>query len=90
MGFGLQSRREPSTSKRMGESRITILDQVARLITRLAPEPACDDCIADRLDLADRQYASQKTRELAATNGFSRRKNACSLCGATKLVIAKC
>lgn len=68
---------------------MTILDDVARLVIRLSPEPVCDDCIADKLDLSVRQHANHKTRELAGSNGFTRSKGACSLCGATKLVIAK-
>jgi hypothetical protein len=66
--------------------KMTILEDVARLISRLSPEPVCDDCVANRLDLSVRQHANHKTRELAGTNGFERRKDICSLCGATKLV----
>ena len=34
-----------------------------------------------------RQHANHKTRELAGTGGFERRKDAGSLCGNEKLVI---
>jgi len=68
---------------------MTVLDQVRRLIERLSPEPICDDCISDRLGLAVRQHANHKTRELAGTNGFERRKDPCAICGATKLVIRR-
>lgn len=67
---------------------MTILDNVAKLVSRLSPEPVCDDCIARTLDLSALQRADHNTRELAGSNGFARRKDACSLCGEIKLVIA--
>jgi len=54
---------------------------------RLAPAPVCDDCIADKLRMNARQHANHKTRELAGTNGFERRKDICSLCYGEKLVM---
>lgn len=66
---------------------MTILNDVERLVLRLAPEAICDDCIAERLGLSVRQHANHKTRELAGSNGFTRAKDVCGLCGATKLVI---
>lgn len=66
---------------------MTILNDVERLVRRLAPEAVCDDCITERLALSVRQHANHKTREIAGSNGFVRSKDACSLCGATKLVI---
>jgi len=68
---------------------MTVLDQVRGLIERLAPEPVCDDCIAERLALSVRQHANHKTRELAGQGGFERRKDVCSLCGETKMVIRR-
>ncbi len=65
----------------------TVLDRVRALIERLAPEPVCDDCITQKLDLTGRQHANHKTRELAGSHGFKRRKANCILCGAEKLVI---
>ena len=70
----------------MGEGA-TVADRVRALIERLAPEPVCDDCIAERLELSVRQHANHKTRELAGSDGFERKLAACSLCGATKKVI---
>ena len=67
----------------------TILDQVAELIERLAPDPVCDDCVADRLGLSVRQHANHKTRELAGAAGFERQIGECALCGATEKVIRK-
>ena len=66
---------------------MAILDRVRGLIERLSPEPICDDCIAERLELSLRQHANHKTRELAGTQGFERCMEPCAICGATKLVI---
>ncbi len=66
-----------------------VLDEVRRFVTRLSPDAVCDDCIAEKLELSVRQHANHKTRELAGTGGFERRKGACSLCGNEKLVIRK-
>ena len=68
---------------------MTILTDVTRLIARLSPATICDDCIADKLSLADRLLAEQASREVAGSNGFERKKDVCSLCDATKLVIRK-
>ena len=69
--------------------RMTVLDDVRALIIRLSPQAVCDDCIADRLHLSVRQHANHKTRELAGTGGFERRKARCSLCDGEKLVIRR-
>ena len=68
---------------------MTVLDDVAAFVARLAPEPVCDDCIAERLSLSVRQHANHKSRELAGSGGYERRKAPCSLCGGEKLVIRK-
>ncbi len=68
---------------------MTILEQVRRLIERLAPAPVCDECIAQRLGLGIRQHASSNSRELGGRDGFERRKDECALCGATRPVIRK-
>lgn len=68
---------------------MTVLDQVRAFVSRLSPEPVCDDCIAERLDLTVRQHANHKTRELAGAEGFERRRGECSLCGQSKLVISR-
>lgn len=60
-------------------------DTIRKLIERLAPDPVCDDCIVDRLSLADRQDASIAANELAATSRFERRRDTCTLCGTEKL-----
>lgn len=66
---------------------MTVLDDVRSFVSRLSPDPVCDDCITDRLKLSIRQHANHKTRELAGTAGFERRKDVCSLCGREKVVI---
>jgi hypothetical protein len=66
---------------------MTVYDRVRALVERLSPEPVCDDCISEKLDLSVRQHANHKTRELAGTRGFERRKDSCALCGGDKLVI---
>jgi hypothetical protein len=68
---------------------MTVFENFRSLIVRLAPDPICDDCIAERLSLSVRQHANHKTRELARTDGFERRKDMCSLCGDEKLVIRR-
>jgi hypothetical protein len=68
---------------------MTVLDEVRNFITRLSPEPVCDDCIAQRLGLSVRQHANHKSRELAGTERFERSKGQCSLCRADKLVIRR-
>jgi hypothetical protein len=68
---------------------MTVLDDVRALVLRLSPQAICDDCIAERLSLSVRQHANHKTRELAGTQGFERRRERCSLCDSEKLVIRK-
>lgn len=68
---------------------MAVRDEVESFVARLSPEPVCNDCIADRLALSMRQHANHKTRALAGTNGFERRKGPCSLCGTEKLVIRR-
>lgn len=53
------------------------------------PQAVCDDCIAERLQISIRQHANHKTRELAGSGGFERRKGQCTLCGSEKLVIRR-
>jgi hypothetical protein len=66
---------------------MTVLDDVVDLIARHSPKALCDDCIAAKLKITPRQHANHKTRELAASRRYDRRKDVCSSCGATKLVI---
>lgn len=67
----------------------TVLDRVRKFVERLAPEPVCDDCIAEKLELTIRQNAGHLTNELAGTDHFARDHAPCALCGAPKTVIRK-
>lgn len=66
---------------------MTVRDRVITLIAGRAPDPLCDDCIAEILNLTVRQHANHKTRELAREPDFDRRTDVCSLCHREKLVI---
>ncbi|MEQ9661878.1 MAG: hypothetical protein RLN87_04925 [Parasphingopyxis sp.] len=66
---------------------MTVLEQVRALIERLAPDPICDDCIADKLNLSVRHHTNHKTRELMGEPGFERRLDECAMCGKSKKVI---
>lgn len=68
---------------------VAVFDDVRAFVTRLSPEAVCDDCIAERLGLTVRQHANHKTRELAGSGRFERRKGPCVLCRVDKLVIRK-
>lgn len=68
---------------------MTVIENVSALIDRLAPEPSCDDCVAERLGLSVPQHANYKTREHAGSNRFERRKDVCSMCIGEKLVIRR-
>jgi hypothetical protein len=65
---------------------LTVLDRVRGLIERLAPEPACDDCIARKLELPQSSQANLAVRELAGSEGFERRIDKCALCGTDRTV----
>jgi hypothetical protein len=51
-----------------------VLEDIGRRVSRLSPNPVCDDRIAERLSLSVRQHANQKTRELAGIGGYRRNK----------------
>jgi hypothetical protein len=61
--------------------------KIRALIERLSPEPICDDCITERLGLPDPEHADRTSRELAGSRGFERRRDECSICRASTLVI---
>ena len=75
----------PLTGSRPARIRPGMNDDVRKLIERLAPNPVCDTCVADRLGLADHQEASIAANELAGSSQFERRPDTCALCAATKL-----
>lgn len=67
----------------------TVLDIVRGFVELLSPERVCDDCIAERLRLSATRQANKKTRELAGMNGFERKLDVCSQCGAPRTVIRR-
>jgi hypothetical protein len=75
-----------TTSNVVQDWCVSVLDDIRKLIERLSPNPVCDDCVAERLDLAARQQANQGTRELGGTPHFERRRDICALCFKEKLV----
>lgn len=70
-----------------GES--TVVERVRGLIERLAPQPICDECVAEKLDLPWTAQANQAARELAGADGFERRSDICTICGAPRVVTRK-
>ncbi len=66
-----------------------MLERVRALISRLAPEPACDECVAEKLDLPWPSQANQAARELAGSDGFARSTGICALCGAPRIVTGR-
>ncbi|WP_239987523.1 hypothetical protein [Sphingosinithalassobacter portus] len=70
-------------------AKMNVLDRVRRLVERLSPEPACAECLAERLDLSDDESAEPYLYELAGCQGFEVRIDACALCGKARKVIGK-
>ena len=65
---------------------MTVLERVRNLLIRRIPDALCDDCIASLAGITPRQHANHKTRELAKTPNFDRRKDVCHDCGKIKKV----
>jgi len=72
----------------MGEIS-AVFPAIEKFVVRLSPEPVCDDCIAERLELDDPVDAAHAAHELAGMGGFERGKCACSLCGETRMTIRR-
>lgn len=68
---------------------MTILQDVEKMVARLAPAPICDDCLTDRLGLTALHHTDQVSRELAGTNGFELSRDDCGLCGENRMVIRR-
>lgn len=73
----------------MTRQKSTIAGQIEALIQRLDGASVCDCCITDRLNLSVPAQANVVTRALGGERGYERRKDDCSLCGNTKLVIRR-
>lgn len=67
----------------------TILDLVRRWVERLAPSPVCDDCLAERIDMARPEDIAPAVGELAAMREFARERGDCGLCGENRAVVRK-
>ena len=65
------------------------MDKVEALIVRLAPDAICDDCIMEKLALADAHEARARAIELAGMMRFERSIRACSLCGVSRSTIRR-
>lgn len=64
-------------------------DHVRRLISRLAPQGICDDCLAQAANLNGRSEARSMARELLGTQGFERRKDRCCMCDNSRALSRK-
>lgn len=58
--------------------------RIDALIGRMAPDPVCDDCIAERLDIKA-MTVQRRAHELAGRRGYERATAACPLCATTKV-----
>jgi hypothetical protein len=70
-----------------GEAKV--LERVRGLIERLAPQPICDECVAEKLHLPWTAQANQAARELAGGDGIERRSDICTICGGPRVVTRK-
>ena len=68
---------------------MTIAREIAKLVERLDGVAVCDGCVTDRLNLSVPSQANIVTRALAAEPRYERKKDACGLCGAAKIVIRR-
>lgn len=66
-----------------------ILEEIRRFVERLAPAPACDVCLADRLDPSAADGVRTAIGELSGERGFVRTRDACGLCEENRMVIRK-
>lgn len=56
----------------MTEVKTSALQAIEKLVSRLAPEPVCNDCIAQTLGLSPLDHVEQVARELVGANRFER------------------
>jgi hypothetical protein len=66
-----------------------ILNQIRRLVLRLAPAPVCDGCIARQLNLTASDEFRSCIGELAAERDCRRERDACALCKVQSPVLRK-
>jgi hypothetical protein len=65
------------------EKFMTVADRILGLLVK---QPLCDDCIAELLNLSDRQHANQVCRRLSDATKLSRSKMTCPHCSNHKFV----
>ena len=68
---------------------VTISERIEALVIRLDGAAICDTCVGDRLDLTPADQAVVVTSALGGQTGYARKKDACALCGKTRLVISR-
>lgn len=69
----------------MGEGTTDESDgRIDALIGRMAPDPVCDECIAERLAI-DAETVQRRTHELAGKRGYERKTAPCPLCATVKV-----
>jgi hypothetical protein len=59
------------------------VQDVEKIVACLSPGPVCDTCLTTKLGISLLEHADHAARELAGTNGYERRKDACCLCDET-------
>ena len=63
-----------------------VMERVRDFVVAKWPDPVCDDCIADALELAA-NHVEHRTGELAELPRFFRERRGCSICSQIKEVI---
>ncbi len=71
------------------EGVMSMSDRVSAFLTVQRPSRFCDDCIAESLELRQRQDAQKAASVLATTDSFHRALGICSMCGKKKTVIQR-
>lgn len=64
---------------------VTNRERIIEFLLGIFPKAICDDCLADRMGMSQRQTANIITRPLSDTSGFEKHKVACDYCGGFKL-----
>lgn len=65
---------------------MTQMERYKALLRRIAPNPLCDDCSAQKLGFSQRQRAYQLSSAVAASSNFQRQRDICYSCKSSKLV----
>ncbi len=68
---------------------MSMWERVNAFLTAQRPSRFCDDCIAESLELRQRQEAQKGSHALATTDSFHRALGICSMCGKEKTVIQR-